>query len=157
VYLTSDGPTPVLPPGGSVTASKLAAFWYGQTTLVDGVAQETCRDLGHVQYGMASIINGAETAHIQGIDLYSEQAARITAGLEFHAQFLDGTAVPSWLCSGALNAVTPDPMWEIALNEYGTRLGGSLPSTQTLVTKIRPTATDHHMDWETLTHAEVGN
>jgi hypothetical protein len=155
VYLTTDGPTPVLPPGGDVSASGLAAFWFNQTKLVNGVSQETCRDLGHVQYGLAAMINGAETARIQGIDLYGEQATRIVAGLEFHAQFLDGAAVPSWLCGGTLTAVTPDPMWEIALDEYATRLGMSLPSTQTLVTKIRPTATDHHMDWETLTHAGV--
>ena len=156
IYLTTDGPTPVLPPGGDYTASTLGAFWYGQTQLVDGVAQETCRDLGHVQYGFAAMINAAETARIQGIDLYGAEKARIVAGLEYHAAFLDGAAVPSFLCGGKLTAVTPDPMWEIAFNEYSARLGGSLPSTSTLVQKIRPTGVDHHMDWETLTHAEVG-
>jgi hypothetical protein len=157
VYLTTDGPTPVLPPGGHVTASTLTAFWYGQTTFVDGVAQETCRDLGHTQYGLAAIINGAETAWIQGVDLFTEQKKRIVAGLEFHAALLDGAAVPSTLCGGKLNSVTPLPTWEIAYNAYANRLGTALPSSQTLIAKIRPTGVDHHMVWETLTHAETGS
>ena len=102
------------------------------------------------------MINAAETARIQGIDLYGEQAARIVAGLELHASFLDGAAVPSTLCKGTLSAVTPDPMWEIGYDEYSGRLGMAMPKTSALVTKIRPTGVDHHMDWETLTHAELG-
>ena len=39
VYMTSDGPTPVLPPGGAYTASGIAAFWYGQTALQDGLSR----------------------------------------------------------------------------------------------------------------------
>jgi hypothetical protein len=157
VYVTSDGKTPVPPPGSSLSGSKLTSFWYGQTTFVDGVAQETCRDLGHAQYGLAAMINAAETAHLQGVDLFGEQAARIAAALELHAQFLDGAAVPSWLCGGSLNAVSPDPMWEIGLNALAGRRGMALPKTETLVNKIRPTSADHHMDWETLTHAEIGS
>jgi hypothetical protein len=157
VYLTSDGATPVLPPGGAVSESGLKAFWYNQGMLVDGVCQETCRDLGHTQYGLAAMINAAETARIQGVDLYSEQSKRIAAGLEFAAQFLDGTAVPSWLCGGHLTAVTPDPMWEVAYNAIANRLGMSLPNTQKLIAQIRPTGVDHHMDWESLTHAEIGS
>jgi hypothetical protein len=158
VYLTSDGPTQVAPPGGAYkTPAALTKLWYGQTTLLDGLAQETCRDLGHVQYGLAAMINAAETARIQGVDLYGEQKSRLVAGLEYHAAFLDGDAVPANLCGGKLNAVTPDPMWEIARNALETRLGAAMPKTDALVAKIRPTGTDHHMDWETLTHGDVGN
>lgn len=155
LYLKSDGATPVPPPTGSKTGSALTKYWYNQTTLVDGLCQETCRDLGHVQYGLAAMINAAETARIQGVDLYAEEQTRITAGLELHAKYLNGAAVPSWLCGGSLNAVTPDPMWEIAYNAYGTTLGLSLPETQKLVATVRPTGQTHHMDWETLTHADI--
>ncbi len=48
-------------------------------------------------------------------------------------------------------------MWEIAYNEYATRLKQPLPNTAALIAKLRPTSVDHHMDWETLTHAEVGS
>jgi hypothetical protein len=153
VYLTTDGSKPVAPPGGS---SNLTSFWYNQTTYMNGLAQETCRDLGHVQYGLAAMINAAETARIQGVDLFSEQAARIAAGMEFHANFLDGAAVPASLCGGSLNAVSPDAMWEIGYNALAGRLGMALPHTAALIAKTRPSWADHHMDWETLTHAEIG-
>jgi hypothetical protein len=101
------------------------------------------------------MLYAAETARIQGVDLYSEQSMRIAAGLEFNAQFLDGMAVPSWLCGGSLNLSTSET-WEVGYNEYANRLGLSLPHTLSVVTRGRPTGTDHHMTWETLTHAEVG-
>jgi hypothetical protein len=148
-YLMSDGPAPLLPPGGYNN-------WHGQTKFVDGLCQEECRDLGHTQYGIAAAANAAETALIQGVNLYSEQAKRLVAGLEFTAQFLTGAPVPSWLCGGTLTAVTPDPTWEVAYNEYANRLGMPLPNTKALIAKIRPTGEDHHMIWETLTHAEIG-
>jgi hypothetical protein len=91
------------------------------------------------------------------VDLYGEQGDRLRAGYEFHAQYLDGKSVPSWLCGGSLKDVSPDPMWEIGYNELALRQGRSLPSTATLVGKIRPSGVDHHMVWETLTHANVGD
>jgi hypothetical protein len=78
------------------------------------------------------------------------------AGFEFHTQYLDGVAVPSWLCGGKPNLST-EPMWEIGYNEFANRLGLSLPHTNNVVTKNRPTGTSKHMIWETLTHAEVGS
>jgi hypothetical protein len=157
LYLTSDGDLPVPPPRGNKdTKAALIGYWYNQSTFVDGLCQETCRDLGHTQYGIAGIVNAAETALIQGIDLYSEQADRIRNALGFHAKYLNGAAVPSWLCGGSLNAVSADPMWEIGYNHFATRLGNTMAQTQTLVNSIRPTGADHHMDWETLTHGDIG-
>jgi hypothetical protein len=158
VYLKTDGALPVPPPrGNKSSAQALIGFWYDQSTFVDGLAQETCRDLGHVQYGLAAMTNAAETARIQGVDLYALESSRITAAYEFHAQYLDGKAIPKWLCGGSLNAKTPDPMWEVGYNAYAGREGLSMPSTQALLAEIRPTGADHHMVWETLTHAGVGS
>jgi hypothetical protein len=157
VYLSTDGPVPVLPPGKAVAASQLGAFWLKPTAFIDGLAQETCRDLGHVQYGLAAMINAAETARIQGVDLYAEQATRITRGLELHARYLDRSAGAASPCAGALSAVSPDPMWEIAVNAYEGRLGRLLPAAHRIAVEVRPSGADHHMDWETLTHAGVGN
>jgi hypothetical protein len=156
VYLSTDGATPVPPPTGNHSGSELVAYWYNQSKFVDGLSQETCRDLGHVQYGLAAMINAAETASIQGVDLIGEEQARISAALEFHAQYIDGSPVPSWLCAGTLNAVSADPMWEIGYNQYATTLGLALPNTKTLVMKQRPSAADHHMVWETLSHGDIG-
>lgn len=150
VYLTSDGATPVAPPHGKVS-------WYNQTKFVDGLSQETCRDLGHVQYGLAAMTNAAETATIQRVNLFAEQAQRLRATYEFHAKWLNKSPVPGWLCGGKLKEVSPDPMWEIGYNALVNRLGQDLPETKRLIQKIRPTKADHHMAWETLTHADIGN
>ena len=82
IYMSSDGSKPVR---GAMSSS-----WNGAKTYFDGLCQETCRDLGHTQYGFAAMINAAETARIQGVDLYSLEAKRITAGLELHAGYLNG-------------------------------------------------------------------
>jgi hypothetical protein len=155
-YLEKDGPTPVPPPRGNKQGAALLKYWYEPGPFTDGLAQETCRDFGHVQMGFAGILNSAETALIQGVDLYAEESERLTAALEFHAAYLNGAAVPSSLCGGALTDVNPDPMWEIALNHFVTRRGGSLPETERVVVSMRPTGTSHHMAWETLTHAGLG-
>jgi hypothetical protein len=155
-YIASDGPTPNPPPRGNKTGAALVKYWYDQSVMMVGLAQETCRDLGHTQMGFSGIINAAETARVQGVDLYGAERERLEAMLEFHAKLLNGAPIPSDLCGGALNSLKPEPMWEIALNHFHTRLGDALPETQKLVQSIRPTATTHHMDWETLTHADVG-
>jgi Alginate lyase len=158
IYLTSDGPVPVPPPGGSAKSqAQIVSYWQGQSTFVDGIAQETCRDFGHTQLGFAAMINAAETARIQGVDLYTLESKRITAGYEFHANYLDGAAAPSWLCGGTLSQVTPTETWEIGYNAYATRQSLALPLTAKVIAKVRPTGVNHMMAWETLTHAEVGS
>ena len=158
IYLSSDGAYPVPPPGGSAQSpSQLVSYWQGQSKFVDGLCQETCRDLGHTQLGFAAMINGAETAKIQGVDLYGQEQERITAGYELHAQYLDGAAVPTWLCGGTLSQNTPTYTWEIGYNAYANRAGLSLPYTAKVIAKVRPTQVNHMMVWETLTHAEVGS
>jgi hypothetical protein len=155
IYLSTDGPTPVPPPGTNKSQAQLISYWYNQSTFVDGVGQETCRDFGHLQMGYASMAAAAETARVQGIDLFGEQSTRIRAGWEFAAQYLNGAAVPSWLCGGTLN-LSYDPTWEIVYNHYANRLGLAMPQSKTVVGHVRPTGASHHMVWETLTHAETG-
>lgn len=156
LYLASDGPAPVTPPGTTKTGAALTTYWYDPGKFVDGLCQETCRDFGHVQLGLAAMINAAETAHIQGVDLYGEQATRIATGLEWNAQWLDGVTPPTWLCGGKLTDANATHMWEIALNEYEGRLKRSLPHVRSVAKSVRPTGTNHHMVFETLTHYGVG-
>jgi hypothetical protein len=102
--------------------------------------------------GLSSMVNGAETARQQGVDLYAEQAKRIVAALEFQAQFLPPNDAPP-----APNVVVePQPTWEIAFNHFHHRLGLELPKTAAFLPTNRPTGHDHQMAWETLTHAKVG-
>jgi len=155
MYLESDGKHPIPPPGGSKdTSAKLIEYWYNQTTFVDGLAQETCRDFGHVSMGMAAAINFAETAYHQGVDLYKEEQGRIVKALEFHANYVNGAAIPSWLCGGKITNAHY-PMWEIGYNHYHNRLKVNMPHTEQLIKKMRPSGTDNHLvAWENLTHAE---
>lgn len=122
---------------------------------VDGQSQDTCRDLGRVQLGLAALTNAAETARIQGVDLFHEQAARLARSYELHASLLNGADVPRWLCRGKLNDAVPDPTWEIGYAALAHRAGLALPETQRLLTRIRPTGASHHVAWETLTHASI--
>jgi hypothetical protein len=41
-----------------------------------------------MQMGMASAMYTAETAHIQGVDLWAEEQARLTAAMEFHSRWI---------------------------------------------------------------------
>jgi len=149
IYLTSDGPTPVKPVGCDM------AIWgnKGYTTpLVDGLLQETCRDSGHANLALSAMVNAAETARQQGLDLYAEQGKRIMAALEYQAQFLapNNAPVPEHL------EFNKHPTWEIAYNHFHNRLGNKLPKMAAVLPTNRPTGVNHHMVWETLTHAEVG-
>ena len=150
IYLTTDGDKPVIPVGCDM------AIWgnKGYTTkLVDGLLQETCRDPGHANMALSAMVNAAETARQQGLDLYAEQGKRIMAALEFQAQFLPphNAPVPENL------EFTKQPTWEIAYNHFHNRLGHSLPKIGAVLPTNRPTSVKQHMVWETLTHAEVGN
>ena len=151
IYLTSDGPTPLKAVGWDTMP-----IWGNKgltTPYVDGLLQESVRDSGHANLGLSAMVNAAETARQQGVDLYGEQAKRITAALEFQAQFL----APNNATPPANLAFHVHPTWEIAYNHYHNRMGVDLPKMAAVLARIRPTGVNHQMAWETLTHAEVGD
>jgi Alginate lyase len=134
--------------------------WYGQTTFdagTSGVAQETCRDLGHTGYGIAATMAAAETAHIQGDKLYESEEPRLVQAMEFHAHLLlKKEPVPQRLCDGKIH-YAGDPTFAIGYNEYHNRLGQSLPETREWLEKelALPEPVDFHMMvFELLTHGE---
>jgi len=155
-YFPSDGSKPVPPPRGSLD-------WNGQTVFnssVNGVAQETCRDFGHTEYGISATLAAAETARIQGVDLFGSEKARLEAALEFHARYLLGAPVPNSVCGGSVTLVS-HPTFEIGYNHYHNRVGDTLPQTlQWITSNIRTQSVpvDHHMMiFETLTHGANGS
>ena len=105
VYLSQDGSYPKAAPGsGLTTEAEIIKYWQGQSTFVNGLSQETCRDFTHTGYGISSISHVAEISRIQGNDLYKgDVGARLRCALEFHSQYELGAAVPSWLCNGVVN------------------------------------------------------
>jgi len=149
IYLSSDGAKPVQPAGCEM------AIWGNKrytTPLVDGLLQETCRDPGHANMGFSAMVNAAETAGQQGLDLYAEQGKRFMAALEYQARYLPphNAPVPENL------EFTNQPTWEIAFNHFHNRLGHPLPKIAAVLPTNRPTGVKQHMVWETLTHAGVG-
>lgn len=151
IYLTTDGPEPLKAAGWPDMP-----FWGNKgltTPFVDGLLQESVRDSGHANLGLSAMVNAAETARQQGIDLYGEQAKRITAALEFQMRSLKPNTDPP----PKNVSFNRHPTWEIAYNHYHNRMGLDLPKTAAFLPTNRPTGVNHQMAWETLTHAEVGN
>ena len=154
LYLASDGPLPAAPPGSTITTpERIAAFWGGQSTFVDGLAQETCRDFVHTGYGLASIAHVAEITRNQGRSLYPELRTRLSKALEFHAYYQTGAPVPAWLCGGKLT-LGIGPATEVAYNALHNRMGVRLPLTGALTRAQRPANTNLlFIGWDSLTHA----
>ena len=151
IYVSSDGQTPV-----KAANCDAMPIWgnKGQTTpFFDGLLQETVRDSGHANLGLSAMVNAAETARQQGVDLYGEQGKRIMAALEFQARYLppNNETPPKYV------VMHTHPTWEIAYNHFHNRMGIDLPKMAAVLPTIRPTGVNHTMAWETLTHAEVGN
>ncbi len=96
IYLDSDGSLPVAVRGTADTTSALRSRWYNQQTWgnsgQDGDMQETCRDLTHTGYSLASAAHIMETARIQGTkDYYNgTEGERLRFGLGFHSGFEEG-------------------------------------------------------------------
>jgi hypothetical protein len=159
VYLSSDGSLPKTVPGSGLnSASQIISYWQGQSTFVNGLTQETCRDFTHTGYGIASISDVAETSRIQGTDLYTgDIGTRLRYALGFQSQYELGATPPSWLCGGHLN-LGLGPITEVGYNALGFRLGNVMPNTAKLTTQNRPAGTNSlFVAWETLTHAENPN
>jgi hypothetical protein len=172
IYDTSDGAYPRSPPGGKYpTAAKVDALWNTTTgnkssKYVNGRLQETCRDFVHLALEVGSMVNSAETARIQGLDLYSEQKTRMANAFELHAKILNDNArgdrtLYASVCGSGMKPPMDTPTWEIGYNGLSRRLGISMPNTAALLTRIRPvgvkTSASHQMAWETLTHSGVGS
>lgn len=161
VYEPLDGSYPVPPidwVASYSTESNITTYWYGQTSIPAGLSEETCRDLGHTRWGFGALANGAETAYLQGIDLYSEtslgtsNATRMHDGLELNATYLNGATPPSSLCGGTISMGSSVATGEIAYNALVNRRSMSLPEMNTYLSTRRPTGASYFMNWETLTH-----
>ncbi|MEV0889720.1 alginate lyase family protein [Promicromonospora sp. MEB111] len=158
IYLTSDGSVPRTVPGsGRDTPDQIFAYWHNQRTLVNGLSQETCRDFTHTGYGISAISHVAETAAIQGDDLYPQVGERLRHALGFHSTYQRGTAVPSWLCGGSVH-LGLGPVTEVGFNALHNRQGHAMSNTQALTESTRPAGTNNlFVAWETLTHANNPN
>ena len=174
VYVASDGSGPRRPPQQRYLAhtaptcepncsdADMVEYWHGQRSFVaDGICQESCRDFGHVQLGYATLVNTAETAYHQGLDLFGGERSRLLAGAELHASLLAQEPAarrqppPAWLCGGQLRGAGNGSTWSMLWHHFVTREGGDpgaiLPNVTALLPLTTPFCWDH-MCWEALTH-----
>lgn len=180
IYLSSDGPEPAHPPGPwYTTPARLKCLWNAASEPTDtcavppnfeyqhGMAQETCRDISHVTMGLEAMVYAAQTALLQGVDLFGEEENRLHAGIEFAARTslqalanpVSGSAgqVDPTLCGGTLNygGTAYTLGWEYAWAELAVRRDWPMPYTAQMLQDIRPTGAELHMNWGTLTGAEI--
>ncbi|TXR56371.1 hypothetical protein FMM08_09720 [Quadrisphaera setariae] len=156
IYLSSDGAKPVLPPARAVKSTNLDAYWYNPTRYVDGLQGETCRDMDHVVMGLGATLQAAETAQIQGVDLFGEQQRRLTAAMEYNARYLNNPSASGWACPKPLKTIgtTVRHGWELGYAHYAGDRGVSLPQSRQYMQQFRTRAwTELHLNWQTLTHA----
>jgi len=181
IYLTSDGPLPIPAHGIGTSPASIIKYWNGQTIYnTSGIAQETCRDFTHTSYGISSISHVAETARIQGNDLWATAlGTRVRAALELHTPFQTGTRIPEWLCNGTigrsmdpgeispcfhykisrkLKLISGNAVVEPPYNALAFRMGQPMPNTLKLVLQQRPAEIGEKVSlfigFETLTNAE---
>ena len=115
----------------------------------DGQIQESGRDQGHTQLGVAMLAECAEIAWHQGLNLYAYADNRLLKGFEYVAKFNLGNEVPfvetldhtgkyhhktiARQDRGPLRAI-----YEQVYNHYVKRMGLQAPFTQQAAEKIRP-------------------
>jgi Alginate lyase len=154
IYLTADGAYPKAPAGTSIdTPAEIISYWQGQSTFVNGLSQETCRDFEHTGYGIDAISHIAETTLLQGQNLYPEIKDRLQAALELHSRWQLGEPLPTNICGG-VKRLQFGPITEVSYNALHNRMGISLPNTELLTQQQRPAGTNIlFVAWETLTNA----
>jgi Alginate lyase len=134
--------------------------WNGQTvfnTSLNGVTQETCRDFGHTEYGIAATMNSAATAYIQGVDLFQTEKDRLAAALEFNSLYELGNQPPNDLCGGKLHLSHLHATYVLGYNALHNRLGLPLPHTldfinSDVITNPLPVDGGHMQVFEPFTH-----
>ncbi len=158
---------PISPPGTiyerpTTTKAQLSTYWRNPTRFVSGLEGETLRDINHMAMGFGAMIDGAETARLQGVDLYGAQKTRIVTAMELNTGYIYAAVKggqnppPNWVGTAPINTSNGSwkITWEIGYNEFANRLGVSMPNTAKLLADlVRPSGwrTTLFMDYETLT------
>jgi len=157
IYLSSDGAQPLPPAGTGIRSSRIRDYWQDVPAYVDGLEQETCRDAGHMALGFGSAFEGAETAGLQGVDLYGQERERLVQGMEYNTRYLVAPAAAGWVCPQPLRfgGDAWEETWELGYRHY-TADGVALPETTRLLDAVRPTGSALFLNWETLTHGTAG-
>lgn len=174
IYMKKDGVIP-MPPyfwrNSFISSTSLLSsggYWRGQnfnspSIGEGGLSQETCRDIGHVLWGLSALANGMESARIQGYNLSKEEtlgtlnALRLKYASEYNTNFYnDASAIQpdsaNNPCGKKVDLGSSVGKGEVILNELTNRSQLALPNTELFIQSSRPTGASYFMIWETLTH-----
>lgn len=119
----------------------------GMYFMESGQCQESGRDQNHTQMGLEFLSNTAETAWIQGVDLYGALDNRLLKGFEYTAKYNLGNKVPyapyrSFEGRYHYKEISRKgrlrDMYEKVYNHYHLRQGLDAPFTQQAAEKNRP-------------------
>lgn len=158
IYLPWDGARPMDTAWFARTDQEVMEKWGNPPRLVAGMPMEFCRDLPHSGYGIAALINVAETARIQGIDLYQEYSTRLVQGMEtlskYSLDLYDQKSDYSQICGKPISGWPRGTLF-IGYNHYANRLGMTLPYTKAFIEKHPTFGGFVHYQWERLTHLGV--
>jgi len=131
-----------------------------------GQCQETCRDQGHSMMGIGELVDAAEIAWHQGLDLYGDLPdpvtgmPRLAKGLEYTANVTNNICMASTCGDKCENTdISTQPMWEKGWNHYGNRMHRTdMKYTKyNAEVKGRPSGKSetNNFDWQTLTHSNM--
>ena len=129
-----------------------------------GQCQESGRDQGHTQMGLEYLVNSAEIAWKQGVDLYSAYDNRLAKGFEYTSKYNQGNDVPfeyyeSYQGKYKHTKIAEKSrgrlrhMYDKIVNHYHNRMGMDMPWCQKAIQKTRP-ETGGTMPWSTLMYAD---
>jgi len=153
-YLEEDGKLPKQSELCKRTDKAMVKHWHDPKKFVSGLAQETCRDLGHTAYSIASLCSMAETAFIQDIDLYALEKDRLVEGMEFNARIENNNKTENLPCHPR---PTLNGTMAICYNHFVNRLGLSMPETERLQQKRWSHSGWFHFLYEGLTSLGPAN
>lgn len=139
-----------------------------------GQIQESGRDQGHAQLGIAAMATICEMAWKQGDDLYSALDNRLLKGFEYTARYNLGESVPfktwtdvtgkysNWPMISEESRGAFKPVYDMVWNHYTVRKGLPMPYTQRVLAIARPEGYDRDQpafgsllfnDWSRTDHA----
>ena len=119
-----------------------------------GQIQESGRDQGHAQLGIAAMATICEMAWKQGDDLYSALDNRLLKGFEYTAKYNLGENVPfktwtdvtgkycTWPMLSEESRGAFKPVYDMVWNHYAVRKGLPMPYTERVLAIVRPEGYD---------------
>jgi hypothetical protein len=101
-----------------------------------GQCEETCRDQGHVQLGLAYLAQTCVAAWNQGVDLFAEADNRLALGFEYTARYMLGEDVPAYGKPSQETRGRFSDTYHVILQHYRYEKHIAMPYTEKAAAKV---------------------